>query len=120
MKKNISDRLKELMNYYNVTQTDICKRTGIQKSAMSNYLKGIREPRQNVITAICKSFGINEVWLMGYDVQMKKDFPEETEKIKKIANEDFKMLEKFSLLSERDKKIVNDIIDNMIGNKEVN
>lgn len=74
MSKKITDtrnRLIELMEYYNINQTELCNRSGLQKSALSNYLNGDREPRQNQISLIADAFNINPTWLMGYDVQME-------------------------------------------------
>lgn len=67
---NSKVRIRELMEHYRINQTELCKRTGIQKSALSNYLKGDREPRQDQISAIVDPFGVNPAWLMGYDVPM--------------------------------------------------
>jgi len=64
------DRIRELMQYYGIKQTELCKRTGIQKSALSNYLNGNREPRQDQISLIVDPFAVNPAWLMGYDVPM--------------------------------------------------
>ena len=73
---NSQQRLLELMDYYNMNQSELCRRTGLQKSALSNYLKGIREPRQDKISLIADEFNINPAWLMGYDVPMFLDRPE--------------------------------------------
>ena len=67
---NSKERIRELMEYYGINQTELCKRTGIQKSALSNYLNGDREPRQDQISLIVDPFGVNPAWLMGYDVPM--------------------------------------------------
>lgn len=67
---NSSDRLKEMMSYMSLKQSDIVTRTGITKSALSNYLHGTREPRQDQISKIADPYGINPAWLMGYDVPM--------------------------------------------------
>ena len=67
---NSKDRIRELMDYFGLNQTELCKRTGIQKSALSNYLNGDREPRQDQISLIVDPFGVNPAWLMGYDVPM--------------------------------------------------
>lgn len=64
------ERLVELMDYYEINQTELCRRTGIQKSALSNYLKGDREPRQDQISLIVDPFNVNPAWFMGYDVPM--------------------------------------------------
>ncbi len=72
MKKTTAERLHELAEYFKVTQTEICERTGIGCAAMSNYWRGYRLPRQNTLTVIGDAFGVNEAWLMGYDVPMKR------------------------------------------------
>lgn len=69
-KSNSKLRLRELMDYFNINQTELCNRTGLQKSALSNYLNGDREPRQDQISLIADPFNINPAWLMGYDVSM--------------------------------------------------
>lgn len=70
---NTAKRLEELMHFYNVNQNDICKRTGIPKSAMSMYVSGQRSPRQNRLSDLAEAYGVSETWLMGYDVPMKSD-----------------------------------------------
>lgn len=71
MKKTTSrERIAELMAYFGINQTELCKRTGVQKSAISNYLNGDREPRQDQISLIVDPFNVNPAWLMGYDVPM--------------------------------------------------
>jgi len=67
---NSHQRIEELMDYYSINQTELCKRTGLQKSALSNYLNSDREPRLNQLVLIIDSFNINPAWLMGYDVPM--------------------------------------------------
>lgn len=67
---NSKERIKELMEYFNINQTELCSRTGLQKSALSNYINGDREPRQDQISIIVDPFNVNPAWLMGYDVSM--------------------------------------------------
>lgn len=75
------ERLNELMTALNLTQTDICKRTGIKKSAMSNYVNGRREPDRDALFMISDPYKINPAWLMGYDVPMYI-----SDKVKDIEN----------------------------------
>ena len=74
-KVSTAERIKELLEYFGIKQNDFSKRTGIPKSAVSSYISGDRIPRQNRISDIAESYGVNEAWLMGYDVPMKKDNP---------------------------------------------
>lgn len=63
-------RIKELMDYLNMNLSEFSKRTGVQKSALSNYLHGTREPRQDKISMMADAFGVNPAWLMGHDEPM--------------------------------------------------
>lgn len=67
---NSKERIKELLDFYNINQTEFSKRTGVQKSALSNYLNGDRSPRQDQISKIADAFNVSASWLMGYDVSM--------------------------------------------------
>lgn len=69
---NTSDRLKELMANRDVKQVDITSATGITKGALSSYISGRYEPKQDNIYLLAKYFNVSEAWLMGYDVPMEK------------------------------------------------
>ena len=73
MKSSCSERLSQALSIKNITQTELCKRTGIPKSAMSQYIKGSFEPKQDRIYLIAKALNISEAWLMGYDVSMHRE-----------------------------------------------
>lgn len=68
-----NDRIRQLIDETGITQTEFCKRTNIQKSALSNYLKGDRTPRQDQLTKIADAFNVSAAWLMGYDVPQRID-----------------------------------------------
>lgn len=72
MKSNSAKRLNELMDYLGIKQADIIKKTGIPKSALSMYVSGQRQPRQDKLTIIADAYNLEEAWLMGYDVPMFK------------------------------------------------
>ncbi len=65
-----SDRLKELLQIFEIKQTDLSTRTGISKSSISHYIKGDWEGKQDAVYKIAAAFGISEAWLMGIDVPM--------------------------------------------------
>lgn len=72
MKKTDSKhRLIELLQYLGLSQSEFCERCGLNKSALSNYLNGDREPRQDKIALIADAFDIDPAWLMGYETPMK-------------------------------------------------
>ena len=67
-----NERIRELLDINAISQTEFCKRTGLTKSAVSNYLHGERLPRQDQLSKICEAFDVNPAWLMGYDVPMER------------------------------------------------
>ena len=76
-----SDRIKEALRARGKKQADLCQITKIPKSALSQYLSGAYEPKQDRIYLISKALNVNEAWLMGLDVPMERQrsSPPETE-----------------------------------------
>lgn len=71
--ESCANRLALALSIRNMKQIDLCASTGIPKSAMSQYLKGSFEPKQDRIFLMAKSLNVSEAWLMGYDVPMEKE-----------------------------------------------
>lgn len=67
-----SERIKYALAKTGLKQTDLCKKTGIPKSAMSQYISGAFEPKQDRVELIAKALDVNEAWLMGFDVPMER------------------------------------------------
>ena len=82
-KFTVSDRLKEAMQIKGIRQVDLCRICNIPKGAMSLYISGAYEPKQDRIYLISKALNVSEAWLIGYDVpmerQIKKTSPSEAE-----------------------------------------
>lgn len=110
---NSKERIKELMEYYNISQTDISKRTGIGKSAISQYVSGEREPRQDKVGIISESYGLNPAWLMGFDVPMFQS----KEVIENNRETEFRTIleyvERIFEMNDNDRKSVLNIIDSL-------
>lgn len=60
-------QLIKAMDLKGISQTELCARTGIPKSAMSQYMSGKFKPKQNRTFLIAKALNVNEAWLMGFD-----------------------------------------------------
>lgn len=67
-----AERIKFAMDLKGIKQSDICKITGIPKSAMSQYVSGAFEPKQDRIYLIAKALNVSEPWLMGIDAPMQR------------------------------------------------
>ncbi len=67
------ERLKYAMTLNGLTQTDLCNKTKIPKSAMSQYISGSFKPKDDRTFLLAKALNVNEAWLMGFDVPMEKE-----------------------------------------------
>lgn len=63
-----SNRLKQVMEELNISQSELVRRTGINKGALSSYISGRYIPKQRAIYALASALDVSEPWLMGYDV----------------------------------------------------
>lgn len=67
-----SNRIRIAMKNIGKKQADVVRETGIDKGAMSNYVNGRYEPKQDAIYKIAKSLCVSEMWLWGYDCPMER------------------------------------------------
>ncbi len=121
MKETTSDRLNKLMQDRRLKQVDIlnlsqpfCEKYNVKmnKSDISQYVSGKVEPSQEKLVVLGMALNVSEAWLMGFDVSpVRKD-----SHVK--AKDDIDILWKFSLLDERDKETILDMIDVMLSKKE--
>ncbi|MCC0707020.1 MULTISPECIES: helix-turn-helix domain-containing protein [unclassified Clostridioides] len=68
----VSKRIKNGLELRNMTQSDLVKKSGIPKSALSSYISGKYKPKQDNIYKIAKALNVNEAWLMGCDVEIER------------------------------------------------
>ena len=65
-------RLATALNNKRMKQSELCQITKIPKSAISQYVSGAFEPKQDRIYLMAKALDVSEAWLMGYDVPMER------------------------------------------------
>ena len=121
MRENTAARLKQIMEERKLKQVDIlnlslpyCKKYDVKmnKSDISQYVSGKNEPGQEKLVVLGMALNVSETWLMGFDVSpIRKDNSKEAEK-------DVDLLWKFSMLEQRDKETILDMIDVMLSRKE--
>ena len=66
-----ADNLRYLRKQYNLTQDQMGKIVGKTYSAISHWEKGMREPSQKDIAAICQHFDITPDLLCYTDLELK-------------------------------------------------
>lgn len=68
----ISNRLKYAIEVLDKKQSEIVRSSGIDKGALSHYIKGTYKPKEDAISKLAKTLNISEKWLQGYDCPMKE------------------------------------------------
>lgn len=101
-------RLQIALSNANMSQQELVEKSGVGKSSISHYINGSHAPSNISAGKIAKVLGVEPLWLMGFNVEMKKEFSYEE------GLKDAEFIEKFSLLTQRDKEIVLNLIDSMI------
>lgn len=104
-----SDRLKKAMSIRNIKQNDLCYITGIPKSAMSQYVSGAFNPKQNRTYLIAKALDVSEAWLLGLNVSMER-----------TENIDFELTshEKAVITAYRNQPAMQEAVDRLLGVQE--
>lgn len=65
-----ADRLIEALSVRNMKPAELSRRTGIPEGTISQYKKGLYEPKQKKLHVIAETLGVSVDWLMGYNVPM--------------------------------------------------
>lgn len=65
-----SDRLKEALDKRNISAAELSRQLGVNEGTVSNYKKGLYEPKQRRLEEISQVLNVSIAWLMGADVPM--------------------------------------------------
>ena len=79
LEDTFANRLKIALEYNHMKAIDLANKTHINKSLISNYLSGAFKAKQDKLDIIARTLGVSEAWLMGYDVDMDREWFEEKE-----------------------------------------
>ena len=66
-----STRIRKALSIRNMKQTELCEKSKVSKSSLSEYLSGKHIPNQYKIFVLAQALGVDPVWLWGYDVPME-------------------------------------------------
>ncbi len=66
---SFADKLKEMLDKNGLKAVDLSRATGLSEAAISDYLKGKKEPRGRQSIAIAKALNVSldTLWETGYD-----------------------------------------------------
>lgn len=68
-----SERIKEAMQKKKITQAELSRLTGIDKSSISLYLSGKYSPKGDKLYKLSIALGVSTAWLAGFNAPMKED-----------------------------------------------
>ena len=113
-----AERIKKGLTIKGMKQSDLCRYTQIPKSALSQYISGAYEPKQDRIYLMAQALNVSEAWLMGLDVpmerQVKKASPSEAE----LSDGEKMLLNLFRRVPEEKQELVLQMIRVALGNQE--
>lgn len=116
-KEKCSVRLARALAIRGMKQSELCEKTKIPKSAISQYLSGLFEPKQDRLHIIAQALDVDPVWLMGFDVPMEKGkeiSPTEPE----LSEGEKVLLDLFNRVPEDQQQLVLQMIRAALGSRE--
>lgn len=104
---SFSNRLQKALTMNNMTQTELSRKTNLDKSLISNYLKGNYKAKQDNLTIMAEILGVSEPWLMGYDVPINDEHIDQNKTFDEL---DILFSKHKDILTEEDKEYMKFII----------
>lgn len=115
-KSNCSARIADALSIRNMKQSELSEKTNIPKSAISQYISGAFEPKQDRIYIIAKALNVSEAWLMGYDVPMERQKPLPNDERVSLTEGEKVLLDLFNRVPEDKQQLVLQMIRAALGN----
>ena len=110
-----SVRIAKALSLRNMKQSELCQITKIPKSAISQYLSGAFEPKQDRLHIIANALDVSPVWLMGFDVPMEREKNLPSDKVELTEGEKV-LLDLFNKVPENQQQLVLQMIRAALGN----
>lgn len=81
-----SERLCKALSVRNISAAELSRQLGINEGTLSQYKKGLYEPKQKRLQAMANALDVSIPWLMGADVPMNQEIANlyPINKIKKV------------------------------------
>ena len=93
----LKDRLKYALEYRHMRPVDLCEKTDISQSTMSQYLSGYAEPKKARLAKIANALNVEPTWLMGIGDMGPKECDEWNLEVEKL-NDHFNQSHDFRTL----------------------
>lgn len=124
--EDFSIRLKKALTYRNMKPVQLSNKSGVDKALISNYLSGKYKAKQDKLHKLALALDVSEGWLMGYDVDMDRDWlPDDLEDLSDIKIDNARYIEtttktiKIPLLGKVPAGIPIEAIEEILGYEEI-
>ena len=111
-------RIAEALKIRGMKQYELCKLANVPKSSLSLYLSGAYEPKQDRVYDMAKALNVDEAWLMGYDVPMKRQAKKNSPSESNLTEEEKIILDLFRRVPVDKQQMVLQMIRVALGNQE--
>lgn len=74
-----AERLTKALELKNIIPVELSQQSGVSQASISQYMNGSHAPSNISSAKMAMVLDVNPMWLMGFDVPMKKEFPDKTE-----------------------------------------
>ena len=101
-----AERIKKALTIKGMKQSDLCRLTKIPKSALSQYISGAFEPKQDRIYLMAQALNVSEIWLMGLDVPMERQVKKSSPSESKLSEGEKMLLDLFRRVPEDKQELV--------------
>ena len=126
LEDTFANRLKKALDNNNMRPIDLANKTKLSKAQICNYLKGTYKAKQDKLYIIAKALDVSEAWLMGYDVDMDREwFPDNKEDLTNITIDNARYIEtttktvKIPILGKVPAGVPIEAIEDIIGYEEI-
>lgn len=112
------NRIAEALNIRGLKQVELVEKTGLNKSAINNWIAQRWQPKQKAIMAMARALEVSEMWLAGYDVPMERPVEQvkadELARLIHVLRQDDKLKKLCLNIAELNNEQFN-VIDNMVN-----
>ena len=104
----IKERFEQVLSKKGITARELAERSAVNETSISQYVNGHHKPSNISSGRMAEVLGVDPLWLMGYDVPMIPTGAAAA------GLRDGALLAKINQLSDRDKKVVEQMVDSIL------
>ena len=105
IKQSFKDRLNKALSLRDMRAKDLCARTGLSESTVSQYRTGYAEPKTDKLALIATALNVNPTWLMGLDVPIELHIA-----TRELSNEELDLINAYNASSSEIQEAVRSIL----------